>query len=674
MGIVSCGAYLVLTKGTAESRNPDGDSGLEPEVSGSVFDNLAKARGISDLELLRNACIRTGYAAYKWNTLTGNLTWSSNAAEVLGCAASELPRTGAALGDLVNPDNRSAREELIFDNLQPDDGDGIKYHTSYMLHPDAASAGAVAIEEHGWVLSSDTGETIEVIALVRKQSGAEDANVGSRLTDTETGLASREGILELLSSLLAHQEQSSGLLVGSVSNIHKITETFGSEVVPEVIRAVAARLRSVMRGVDTLGRTSQTGLAIVLRECTSEQIQVASQRFMAAIRDDAIATPHGPVWVEFSVGGIVIPLATDDATEAMALAEDANALARNSEQHWHLAVQHSSHRADTHNRNRQNANEIIEALNSERFTLWHQPIVTRDGRETVMYESLLRMRTLSGDIVPAAHLIPLAEKLGFMHMIDAMVCRSNLELVKKRSDVAVSFNISRVSLENGYALARIVKLVADAGDAANRLCAEVNIGPGDLEMGCCKLLNQLRALGCRIALSGYLSNGVDPEVLANVDLVKLDGKLCLGISERPADVALLKAAIGAAHAAGCQVIAEHIENEADATVLSECGADYLQGFLIGKVSPDHFHLVLSKLDRPADVVDIATETAAVLADLPNMPLGAENQVVASTSIEPDLAIEADCDESDGNKPSGEVSGDAPDLQLLKSAIGILDSI
>jgi GGDEF domain-containing protein len=45
--------------------------------------------------------------------------------------------------------------------------------------------------------------------------------------------------------------------------------------VPDVIRATGARLRSVMRGADLLGRTGTAQFAVVLRECSSEQIMTA---------------------------------------------------------------------------------------------------------------------------------------------------------------------------------------------------------------------------------------------------------------------------------------------------------------------------------------------------------------------------------------------------------------
>jgi EAL domain-containing protein (putative c-di-GMP-specific phosphodiesterase class I) len=116
-----------------------------------------------------------------------------------------------------------------------------------------------------------------------------------------------------------------------------------------------------------------------------------------------------------------------------------------------------------HSNNRKHANDIITALNEERFTIWHQPIVSATTGDPVMYESLLRMKSADGEILPAAHLVPIAEKLGFMQMIDAMVCQTSLKLLAARADTKVSFNLSDSTLRNSYAASRILSIVAEAG-------------------------------------------------------------------------------------------------------------------------------------------------------------------------------------------------------------------
>ena len=55
------------------------------------------------------------------------------------------------------------------------------------------------------------------------------------------------------------------------------------------------------------------------------------------------------------------------------------------------------------------AHEIVACLKEDRFKLAFQPIVDADTREIVMHEALLRMADERGDMIAAAHLIPIAE-------------------------------------------------------------------------------------------------------------------------------------------------------------------------------------------------------------------------------------------------------------------------
>jgi EAL domain-containing protein (putative c-di-GMP-specific phosphodiesterase class I)/GGDEF domain-containing protein len=664
------------------------------ESSGSVLDSLAKARDISDLELLRVASVQTGHAAYQWNILTDTVTWSENAAQVLGLADAHVPTTGKAFRDLISPEARDLRDDLLLDNTQLDDGNGIEFGTCYGIVVPGDSATFVGIEERGRIHSGQDGTVTEVVAFVRRRCGQQAENGADGNTDEETDLFSKRGIVNQLTKLLDRNEQQTcGLLVATISNMSNISSTYGPVVVPDVVRAVAARLRSVMRGVDILGRTAPNQFAILLCECSSAQIQIAGERFIAAIRDNVIETPHGPVWVELCAGGIVLPLSTGDAAEAFSLAEEASIQAEVGAGDCYLTYTPSPDRSQTHEANRHSAREIIEALNTERFTLWHQPIVDSATRETAMYESLLRMQTPEGEIMSAGHLVPIAEKLGFMHMIDAMVCRTSIQLVAEREDAIVSFNISEGSLNNSYAATRIQSLIAEAGHLASRLCVELSFGSVEaLSENAVKLLQELRTLGCSVALSGYFKKGIGLDVLKLVDLVKLDGSVCAGISARPADIGLLKAAVEYARRAGSRVVAEHIETEADAAVLAEVGVDLMQGYLFGEASPEYFNLILSKLGEPLDAIEVAAGTQPA-------PVGGDIQSPA-IATEPVEEPNQDTRDRDGldqqlmpmakpewNTPKGRTvenpaetadagGPEAPEavVDLLRSALGKLDAI
>jgi EAL domain-containing protein (putative c-di-GMP-specific phosphodiesterase class I) len=217
-------------------------------------------------------------------------------------------------------------------------------------------------------------------------------------------------------------------------------------------------------------------------------------------------------------------------------------------------------------------------------------------------------------------------------------------------------------LRNSYAASRILSIVAEAGEAAKQVCVEVShrsmMRDGSAEYAA---IRRLRELGCSIAVTGYLREGLSIGVLKQVDYVKIDGSICAGISERPDDLQLLKAAVEFARRAGAGVVGERIESQADASILAEMGVDYLQGYLFGKASPDHFHLTLAPIDAADD--DIVSGAPASPP-----PVAAHDQPVACPLLTP---------ENDRAVPSEPDSGEQSTLassHLRGTQASMMDSI
>jgi diguanylate cyclase (GGDEF)-like protein len=687
-----------------EHVSPQTGSEFSPEAN-SLINALTRARDASDVERLRFAAVQTGHVAFHWNLASDLLSWSEAAAAVLGVEPGSLPSRGEELTALIEPDDRERRIAMLLEPTQVDDGDGIEYDVAYQLMP-AGGEAPVVLEERGRIICNQQGEVRDVIGIVRRAVSSGRSAAVEIMTDPDTALASRAAVLKALGEAVKASEHGScGLVLASISNIRDISETYGSSIVADVIRATGMRLRSVMRGADVLGRTGTAQFGIVLRECSSEQIVTAGDRFVAAIRNEVIETPQGPVWVELTAGAVTLPGVTVEPGEAFGLAEEALDQATGRVGPSFFVYEPSQDRKKQHKSNRQSAMDIVAALNEERFTLWHQPIVDAGDQQPAMYESLLRMQSPSGEIISAGHLVPIAEKLGFMQMIDAIVCRTSLDLLASRPDTRVSFNLSDSTLRNSYAVERLLSIVAEAGAVAHQVCIEVSHGAllrqatGSPQNNA---LRRLRELGCQIAMSGYLTEGMSISLLGMVDLVKLSGDMCAGIADRPGDVGLLRAAVEFAHRAGAKVVAERVESDRDAAVLSEAGVDYLQGYLFGKASPEHFNLTLARLDldqhdHAAEPVTAKSEPAVSAAAVPSEPVETGPVAVVQEVVQVEQTEMTDEPATSQPEPVTQTGPEAidteaasdpimpepvmesaflsePHLDLLKQALGKLDSI
>ena len=627
-----------------------------------ALDIISRARNLDELERLRLAALHTRHASYFWNVKTDALYWSSNAAEVLGLKNVDNITTGAAFLELLPEDARNHRSDLIFDSLSTDTDGGVRFDLSYPVFSQASSSDPVSVHESGCWLPGAEGEVKEVFGLLRPQP-ERDLVPQAPLVDSETGLVHLEGILTALSTCLAEDpENSCGLVVTKVCNLAAICETYGAAIIPDLMRAVSARLRSVMRGVDLLGRVGRSQFAVVLRNCTTEQIQIAGDRFISAVRDSVIDTPHGPVWVELAAGGTILPLMSSNPVESFAFAEEALMAAEAGAAPAYNTFNRAGSSTEAHDKNKNFAQTIVAALNEERFKLWHQPIVDAHTGKACMFEGLLRMYGAKGEVVSAGHLVPVAEQLGFMHMIDALVCQSSLKVLESDATARISFNISSQSLADRHASSRLLEMIASSGELASRLCVEIDYSDIKSKSKNGRLfIERLKSMQCQIALNGYYTTGGDTETLEMVDFVKLDAALCNDISIRTNDQPMLEAAISYARRHNTRIVAEKIESQADADVLKSFGVDLMQGHLFGKASGEFFDSVLSPNGSTADHGDAGQKPTEALDNK------AESEELARmVAIQEKFATDVKAEQ----KPAASASGE---INLLRAALGKLDA-
>src|SRR5256885_16252512 len=62
-----------------------------------------------------------------------------------------------------------------------------------------------------------------------------------------------------------------------------------------------------MRGGDLLGRFSSNKFGVVLNTCTPEDLTMAADRFLTAVREDVVQTANGPVAATITIGGVAAP-------------------------------------------------------------------------------------------------------------------------------------------------------------------------------------------------------------------------------------------------------------------------------------------------------------------------------------------------------------------------------
>jgi PAS domain S-box-containing protein len=228
---------------------------------------------------------------------------------------------------------------------------------------------------------------------------------------------------------------------------------------------------------------------------------------------------------------------------------------------------------------------VRDALDEHRMVLYSQPIVALAGGQGGE-ELLLRMVGRGGEIILPASFLPVAEKYGLIAEIDRWVTLEAVGLAA--TGRRVEANLSAASIGTLDLLPLLARQLHDTGADPANLIFEITETTlmADIDAGAA-FAHGLAELGCRLALDDFGTGFGSFTYLKKlpVNYLKIDIEFIRDLPTNPANLHVVRAIVGLAHAFGLQTIAEGVQNEATMTLLCHEGVDFAQGFHLGRPSP-----------------------------------------------------------------------------------------
>jgi len=243
------------------------------------------------------------------------------------------------------------------------------------------------------------------------------------------------------------------------------------------------------------------------------------------------------------------------------------------------------------------ASYIITAIEKDEFSLFCQTIVplAAGAIQTQYYEILVRLMEEEESMMPPGAFFPVAEKYGLMPRLDRWVVQHVVQWVSasmpaggKAESRMFFINLTNATIGDPGFLEFLRDQLKKNGVPGSTLCFELTnsaLAAGQANAGV--FARHVRKYGCRVALSGFGRDRISFDLLrgVQVDFLKIDGSIILGILRGPVDLARVISIHRVAKTIGVKTIAEFVESEDIAAKLRELGIDFAQGFGISHPRP-----------------------------------------------------------------------------------------
>lgn len=252
--------------------------------------------------------------------------------------------------------------------------------------------------------------------------------------------------------------------------------------------------------------------------------------------------------------------------------------------------------------------ELRRAISEGEIEVMYQPIVSLETREVAGLEALTRWNHPTQGRLPPAKFLNLAEQAGLMPDITAVVMAESLRqmgiwqrVLTRERPVYMAINLSAEELNDFAFVDHLRSLIAREGVRPNTVKIEITESVAMRYPDRARqFLQRLQALGVGVACDDF---GTGFSSLASLrdlpfDTLKIDRSFLVAEAMEGRGGVILDTVVALAHGLGMLVVAEGIENEAQASRLLALGCDLGQGYHFAEpLPPREVEALLTVLPR-----------------------------------------------------------------------------
>ena len=392
--------------------------------------------------------------------------------------------------------------------------------------------------------------------------------------DSLTGLHNRRAFDMHLQSRLSDEENASGhLLLLRVQDLMGMNQRLGGAKTDQLLTAVA----DILTGLQShyfqyegfLARVRGGEFAIIAPQILSQEQENLSNTLSTQLKALAETgmSDVSPI-AHFSL----VPFHVGDKPQTVLMQAD-QALAMAETEMRIFASQDTASASDSEEDHHSWYTRLDAVLTNGAFELFSQPVYQCNNAHVVLHHKILaRIRTQSGELVPAGRFMPWIHRLDLSRRMDIVMLQQTLSEMEKSSR-PLALSISGASVADDQSLNALLQPLRNAPQLASRLTLELDENELPDAERVNILVSRLKELGCRLGIQHF---GGRFHLIGNLPQwglawIKVDGSYIRNIDSEEDKKLFIEAIYWATRQINLPLIAERVETAGELAILEKIG-------------------------------------------------------------------------------------------------------
>ena len=508
----------------------------------------------------------------------------TTADKVLGKYVTDIlpPETASPVMNIIKQTIDTKRNQIFEYELQiPRGSVTFEGRTSYIEHylPNEPE------REHVLWIARDITEKKQTATKIEKLA----------FYDPLTSLPNRRLLINRLEQVIekvARDKEVGALLYLDLDDFKRINDCLGHETGDRLLCQVAKRIDPILRATDSFARIGGDEFVVLLeklnpdRETMAREAKAVAQRLLILLRSP-FELENAEYQIGASIGICLLEQELMNASEALRRADAAMYKAKHNGggrlAFFDPELQEKMERRLSTERN------ILAAIDKNQFTAFFQPQVDCRGN-VIGAEALIRWQHPQLGYICPREFIPIAEQSGLIHQLQEIVLEhtcdllANLESYSLPEEFTISINISAMQFRTHNLHQRLLNTLGSRNISPRKLKLEITetILLEKQE----ETVRQMRTLGSegfKFSIDDFGTGYSSFAYLHSfpINELKIDRCFTHNLHQKSKNIAIIDAIASMSKHLNFSVIAEGVETQQDAELLSQRDIQGMQGYLYG---------------------------------------------------------------------------------------------